>query len=114
MEYQDKMYPNYIYYETPKLVNVGLKNEKLTEEEQERYNKEERFYYTVQEILFTEVIVDQDKVKQSLTQQWDPDIFAKKPYHKSFWDNYNTLLESEEDEQLIKDLTKRSSLFNKE
>lgn len=114
MEYQDKMYPNYIYYETPKLVNVGLKNEKLTEEEQERYNKEERFYYTVQEILFTEVIVDQDKVEQSLTQQWDPDIFAKKPYHKSFWDNYNTLLESEEDEQLIKDLTKRSSLFNKE
>ena len=26
---------------------------------------------------------------------------------------YNTLLESEEDEQLIKDLTKRSSLYNK-
>ena len=25
MEYEDKMYPNYIYYETPKLVSVGQK-----------------------------------------------------------------------------------------
>ena len=114
MEYQDKMYPNYIYYETPKLVNVGLKNDQnLTEEEQERYNKEERFYYTVQEILFTEIILDEEKLSQVNTANWDPDIFAKKPYHKSFWDSYNTLLESEEDEQLIKDLTKRSSLYNK-
>ncbi|WP_281846993.1 carboxypeptidase-like regulatory domain-containing protein [Olleya namhaensis] len=112
MEYQDKMYPNYIYYETPKLVNVGYKpTGKINKEEEALFNKEERFYYTVQEILFTEIIQDPEVVEAALQQDWDPDIFSVKPYNKLFWDNYNTLLESEEDEKLIKDLTKRSSLF---
>jgi len=112
MEYQDKMYPNYIYYETPKLVNVGYKSsEKITDEEKERYNKEERYYYTVQEILFTEIVVDETVVAQSQEKEWDADIFSIKPYDKDFWENYNTLLESEEDEKLIKDLTRRSTLF---
>ncbi|RAJ13378.1 carboxypeptidase-like regulatory domain-containing protein [Olleya aquimaris] len=112
MEYQDKMYPNYIYYETPKLVNVGYKPKgKIDKEEEALFNKEERYYYTVQEILFTEIIQDEEIVAQSLEQDWDADIFSKKPYDKEFWENYNTLLESEEDEKLIKDLTKRSTLF---
>ncbi|WP_397363402.1 carboxypeptidase-like regulatory domain-containing protein [Olleya sp. R77988] len=112
MEYQDKMYPNYIYYETPKLVNVGYKpSGKINKEEEALFNKEERYYYTVQEILFTEIVQDQEKVAEALQQDWDPDIFSIKPYNKEFWENYNTLLESEEDEKLIKDLTKRSSLF---
>ncbi|MBT8260488.1 MAG: carboxypeptidase-like regulatory domain-containing protein [Bacteroidia bacterium] len=112
MEYEDKMYPNYIYYETPKLVNVGLKtDEKVTKEEEERYNKEERYYYTVQEILFTEIILDKDVVKQASELKWDSDIFASKPYNKTFWNNYNVLLESEEDEKLIQDLTKRAILY---
>ena len=111
-EYQDKMYPNYIYYETPKLVNVGLKtNEKVTEEEQSKYNKEERFYYTVQEILFSEVILDREKIDMALQYDWDMDIFSPKPYNKAFWNTYNILLESEEDQKLIQDLTKRASLF---
>ena len=112
MEYNDKMYPNYIYYETPKLVNVGLKtNEKLTEEEKSKYYNEERFYYTVQEILFSEIIEDDQIIKEALQGNWDSDIFSPKPYDKAFWKNYNILLESEEDEQLIKDLSKRASLF---
>lgn len=112
MEYKDKMYPNYIYYETPKLVNVGLKaTEKLTEEEKARYYNEERFYYTVQEILFSEIIEDDQIIAEALQQQWDADIFSQKPYNKEFWKSYNILLESEEDEQLIKDLSKRASLF---
>lgn len=113
MEYEGKMYPNYIYYETPKLVNVGAKptEPKRSIDEVVTYDKDERFYYTVQEILFTEVILDKEKVAQALTQKWDPDIFSVKPYNKDFWKNYNTLLESDEDEQLIQDLTKRSSLF---
>lgn len=112
MEYQDKMYPNYIYYETPKLVNVGLKtNEKVSKEEEERYNKEERYYYTVQEILFTEIILDKDQIQEKLNSSWDDDIFAPKPYNKTFWKNYNVLLESEEDEKLIQDLTKRATLY---
>ena len=110
-EYEDKMYPNYIYYETPKLVNVGKVQEGLTEAEEARYKKEERYYYTVQEILFSEVILDKDKVKEALQGKWDKDIFSPKPYNKEFWDTYNVLLESEEDEKLIEDLTQRASLF---
>lgn len=110
-EFQDKMYPNYIYYETPKLVNVGVKSqEKLTQEALTKYN-EERFYYTIQEILFSEVILEDDVVNKTLEKKWDADIFSAKPYNKEFWDNYNVLLESEEDEKLINDLTKRASLF---
>lgn len=110
-EYQEKMYLNYIYYETPKLVNVGYKPTKPGEIIEDQPNTDERFYYTVQELLFTEIIVDPEKVDGALQQSWDPDIFAVKPYNKEFWRNYNTLLESEEDEKLIQDLTKRSSLF---
>ena len=112
IEYQDKMYPNYIYYETPKLVNVGMKpTRRISKEEEDRYNKEERYYYTVQEILFSEIILDKDQIQESLQTKWDPDIFAAKPYDKAFWESYNILLESEEDEQLIEDLSKRASLY---
>ena len=112
MEYEDKMYLNYIYYETPKLVNVGFKSdEKVSDEEKARYHKEERYYNTVQEILFSEIILDSTKIDQALKNKWDSDIFSPKPYKKDFWKNYNVLLESEEDEKLIDDLTKRSTLF---
>ncbi len=113
MEYEGKMYPNYIYYETPKLVNVGSKptEPRKSIDETVTYDKDERFYYTVQEILFTQVILDKDKIEQALSQKWDSDIFSVKPYNKDFWKSYNTLLESDEDEKLIQDLTKRSSLF---
>lgn len=112
MEYNDKMYPNYIYYETPKLVNVGLKTtEKLTEEEKAKYYNEERFYYTIQEIVFSDIIEDKQIITEALKGAWDADIFSPRPYDKTFWKNYNILLESDEDEQLIKDLSKRASLF---
>ncbi|MGJ5642305.1 carboxypeptidase-like regulatory domain-containing protein [Formosa sp. S-31] len=111
MEYHDKMYPNYLYYETPKLVNVGKSSEGKTDEETEAYNKEERYYYSVQELLFTEIVVEPEDVAQEMDKPWDANIFSIKPYDKAFWKNYNTLLESEEDEQLIKDLTQRSTLY---
>lgn len=109
MEYQDKMYLNYIYYETPKLVNVGDRNanrEEVTEQERDL-----RFYYTVQEVLFTEIILEPRKVNEALNGSWDADLFSPKPYNKDFWKSYNTLLESEEDEKLIEDLTQRYSLY---
>lgn len=113
IEYNEKMYPNYMYYETPKLVNVGLKTDrKVTQKEIDRYNKEERYYSTVQEILFSEIILDKEIVKTELdSKPWNMDIFLSKPYNKEFWKNYNVLLESEEDEQLIDDLSQRASLF---
>ncbi|SHG48258.1 carboxypeptidase-like regulatory domain-containing protein [Winogradskyella jejuensis] len=113
IEYNDKMYPNYIYYETPKLVNVGLKTDrKVTQKEIDRYNREERYYSTVQEILFSEIILDKAIVKSELENKpWNMDIFLSKPYNKDFWKNYNVLLESEEDEEMIDDLSQRASLF---
>ncbi|MFD1063370.1 carboxypeptidase-like regulatory domain-containing protein [Winogradskyella litorisediminis] len=112
-EYNDKMYPNYIYYETPKLVNVGLKTDrKVSQKEIDRYNREERYYSTVQEILFSEIILDREIIRAELENKpWDMDIFQTKPYNKDFWKNYNVLLESEEDEQLIDDLSQRASLY---
>jgi len=109
MEYQDKMYPNYIYYETPKLVNVGDKTQRPNEVTKQ--DRDARFYYTVQEILFTEIILDPEKVSEAANLKWDPDIFTPKPYDKSFWKNYNTLLENEEEEKLIDDLTQKYSLY---
>ncbi len=113
-EFEDKMYPSYFYYETPKLVNIGdrssdklyKESEKLKEEE------EEQFYYTTQEILFTEIIQNPQEVKQELaTLSWDEDIFSPRVYNKDFWKNYNVLLESKEEEKLIMDLSQRADLF---
>ncbi len=65
------MYPNYIYYETPKLVNVGLKtNKKVSQKEIDRYNREERYYSTVQEILFSEIILDREIVQFELNSNY--------------------------------------------
>ncbi|MFB9054869.1 carboxypeptidase-like regulatory domain-containing protein [Formosa undariae] len=111
MEYDGKMYTNYVSYETPKLVNVGSKAAKSDDKEAEQRAKDERYYKTIQEILFTEIILDPEKIQSTLDGEWNSNIFSIKPYNKSFWDNYNTLLESKEDEKLILDLTKRSSLF---
>lgn len=112
MEYQDKMYPNYFYYETPKLVNIGDRSsDKEKNEELMGYDKDAQFYYTIQEIVFTEIIQDQTSIEQALQKEWSEDIFSSRPYNKEFWKNYNVLLESDEDEKLIQDLSKRASLF---
>ena len=107
------MYPNYYYYETPKLVNVGDRSSDkkyITEEEKKRL-KEEQFYYTIQEILFTEIIHEPDLISEELQKTWSDDMFLQRPYNKEFWENYNILLESEEEEKLVQDLSKRATLF---
>jgi len=113
MEYEDKMYLNYYYYETPKLVNIGDRSsDREKKEKEEGFDKDEQFYYTVQEILFTEVIRDSTIVSRTLQEnEWSEDIFSPKSYNKEFWKNYNVLLESDEEEKLIQDLSKRASLF---
>lgn len=113
-EFQDKMYPSYIYYETPKLVNIGDRSsDKLYKESDAlKEEEEEQFYYTTQEILFTEIIQDPTQVKKELTSSsWDQDIFSPRIYNKAFWKNYNVLLESKEESKLIQDLSQRADLF---
>lgn len=113
-EFEGKMYPSYMYYETPKLVNIGDRSsDKLYKESDKlKEEEEEQFYYTTQEILFTEIIQDPTAVKQALkTLTWSEDIFSQRPYNKAFWKNYNVLLESKEEEKLIMDLSQRADLF---
>ncbi len=107
----DKMYPNYIYYESPKLINVGDRSSDQNLDGAKPKDKDKLFYYTIQEMLFTEVIQDSARVEDALSREWSSDIFKSRPYNKEFWKNYNVLLESEEEEKLIQDLSKRASLF---
>ena len=112
-EYDNKMYPNYIYYETPKLVNIGDRSSDRTKTESAPgFDKGEQYYFTIQEILFTDIIQDKELIKEELQQnEWAADIFSQKPYNAEFWKNYNVLLESQEEEKLIQDLSKRATLF---
>ncbi len=112
-DYDGKMYPNYIYYETPKLVNTGDRSsDRIKTEAEPGFDKDEQYYYTIQEILFSDIIQDPELISQELQQNdWSADIFSSKPYNESFWKSYNVLLESKEEEKLIQDLSKRASLY---
>lgn len=115
MEYNDKMYPKYIYYETPKLVNAGDRSsDQIGKDGKPTQDKTEFYYTTVQEIVFTEIIEDDTLIKEELATVWSEDIFSPRPYHPAFWETYNVLLESEEEDQLIKDLSRRAGLFKEE
>ncbi len=112
MEYNGRMYPKYIYYETPKLVNAGDRSSDQTDKEGNPTQDKTEFYYnTVQEIVFTEIITDPELIKEERSKQWSEDIFSPQPYHPEFWEDYNVLLESKEEEKLIRDLTLRAGLF---
>ena len=110
-EYDGKMYLSYVFYETPKLVKIGDRSSDLVEKEAIEKDKEERYYTTIQEILFTEIILNPEWIQQEIQKEWSDDIFSPRPYNKEFWKNYNVLLESDEEEQLIQDLSNRASLF---
>ncbi|HLW31371.1 MAG TPA: carboxypeptidase-like regulatory domain-containing protein [Aequorivita sp.] len=112
-EYDGKMYPNYIYYETPKLVNIGDRSsDRDKTESAPGFDKGEQYYFTVQEILFTDIVQDPTLIEEELKDnEWSADLFSSKPYNADFWKNYNVLLESQEEEKLIYDLSKRATLF---
>lgn len=112
-EYNGKMYPNYFYYETPKLVNTGDRSSERTKTESAiGFDKDEQYYFTIQEILFSDIIQDPELIEEELRDnQWTADIFSPKEYNAAFWKNYNVLLESQEEEKLIMDLSKRATLF---
>jgi hypothetical protein len=112
MEYEGRMYPKYIYYETPKLVNAGDRSSDQVDKDGNPTQDKNDFYYnTVQEIVFTEIIRDEEIIRVERSKEWSEDIFSPRPYHPEFWENYNVLLESKEEEKLIRDLTMRAGLF---
>tara|TARA_B100000795_G_scaffold260133_1_gene235700 strand:+ start:2669 stop:4090 length:1422 start_codon:yes stop_codon:yes gene_type:complete len=112
MEFEGKMYPKYIYYETPKLVNAGDRSsDQIGKDGKPTQDKKDFYYNTVQQIVFTEIITDKELIDQERSKQWSEDIFSPQAYHPAFWKNYNVLLESEEEGKLIRDLTMRAGLF---
>src|SRR5690606_12533112 len=98
IEYNDKMYLNYVFYETPKLVNPGDRSsDRERRESAPGFDKGAQYYYTIQEILFTDIIQDPAFVTTALrNKNWSADLFSPRPYNAAFWKNYNVLLESEE------------------
>src|SRR5690554_492367 len=115
-DFEDRMYPNYLYYETPKLVNIGDRSsEREKTESAPGFDKGEQYYFTIQEILFSDIIKDPEILAEEYrNNQWSADIFSPKPYNADFWRDYNVLLESEEEEKLIYDLSKRATLFEEQ
>lgn len=113
LEYDGKMYLNYVSYETPKLVNTGDRSsEREKTESQPGFDKGSQYYYTVQEILFTDILEDENQVRAELNEKkWVADLFSPGTYNAAFWEDYNVLLESEEEEKLIRDLSRRAALF---
>jgi len=113
-EYNDKMYPNYIFYETPKLVKIDRSREMEAKGKEVDLDRDRQYYYTIQELLFNEIIEDPELVSEALEQTtWNEDLFVPRPYNEDFWKTYNVLLESREEEKLIRDLTKRATLFQR-
>lgn len=115
-DFEDKMYPNYMYYETPKLMNIGDRSsEREKTESAPGFDKGEQYYFTIQEILFSDIVKDTEVLGEELRDnKWSADIFSPKPYNSEFWSDYNVLLESEEEEKLIYDLSKRATLFEEQ
>ena len=76
MEYQGKMYPKYIYYEHPKLVNAGDRSsDQLDKDGMPTQDKADFYYNTVQEIVFTEIIRDPDAYKWTTLKYLDRRYF---------------------------------------
>jgi len=101
-EYNGKMYLNYFSCSVPKSLGIIPKVD---------YNNKDEYYYTKQEILFTEVVTNKEKVdKIILNQSWDDNLFAPRSYNKKFWKNHTILLENREQKKMIKDLEKKVKL----
>ena len=79
-----------------------------------RLNKKtnpEDHYFSKQEILFTEIITQESEMNKYLvSKNWNDNLFLPRVYNEQFWDNYNILLESKEQQKLILDLEKKISL----
>jgi len=100
------MYLYYLKIKKPKVLNLR----RLIESKEAR-TKPESFYFTTEEILFTEFIFDPEIIQSKNNEVWQEKLFGKQhPYNYTFWKNYNTLLETKEQEKLINDLEKKVSL----
>ncbi|MCV6628675.1 MAG: carboxypeptidase-like regulatory domain-containing protein [Flavobacteriaceae bacterium] len=99
IKYKDihgKMYPYYISFKVPKQNRSALRINKVEEDQ--------LYYYSHEEVLFTNFTTDESKIKESKQKVWDDKLFKPFVYNPKFWSNYDILLESEYEKQMRKDL----------
>lgn len=67
-----------------------------------------------QEVLFTKITTQNQEINNITKNStfWNDNLFFKRKYNSSFWDNQTFLLESKEQQKLILDLEKKVSLKN--
>lgn len=112
IEINGRMYPKYISYEKPKILNRFAKIVRELSEKGNNVNPE-NYYFSKQEVLFTEIITEEDKInKLMVNKHWNNDLFSPRKYNEEFWKDYTILLESKEQLKLILDLEKKVSLKN--
>ncbi|WP_445957779.1 carboxypeptidase-like regulatory domain-containing protein [Yeosuana sp.] len=108
IDFDGKMYPKYLSVISPKgnrfIESLDGLNPKET------IIDEELHYFTKEEILFNEHIIKKEVIDEYLKKSWDDNLFISRKHNSNYWDNYNILLESEGELELIKDLEKNVSL----
>lgn len=99
IDFNGKMYMNYLYFKTPKINRLG---------DVFRKSKETDIHYFVEEeIMFTEFLTNRNEVLEKLNQTWDNKLFGSdKKYNKDFWTNHNFIPNTPEQEKMIKKLEK--------
>ena len=104
-EFNNKMYPAYVSYKSFELSRLpsSFKNGGLLDGT-----------YSHDEILFSEIITNKEQIRRAskTLEAWDGNMFSKRAYNPIFWDDYNILIHSKEQQKLISDLEKKVSLKN--
>ncbi len=110
---QGNIYLNYFSYETPKILNFRFKPVDGEYSESNLLGKNDWYYFTKLEMLFTEISTDKTTIETEQNREtWDSDFFKQAPYNRQFWESYNVLPETNEQKKLIDDLEKNISLQN--
>lgn len=102
-----KMYPKYISYKVPKPFN---RLRSVFKNLEDKVSNSENYYFGQQEILFSEIITDRETIENNLQKSWNDDLFNPRQYNEEFWKDYNVLLESAQQQKMIKDLEKKIKL----
>lgn len=104
IEYEGKMYPKFISYKRPKWNRLS----KVMSDDIHNKVDDDTYYYSTQEIVFTEIIPNPKTAE--LPKNWNNDLFTPRAYNEAFWEKQNVLLETSEEQRMIKELQKKVKL----
>jgi len=96
-EINHKMYPVYLKLKTTKSHNL---NSNINSYAHNKPINPEDQYFQIQEVFFNEIITDQQVIANTDRTNWNNNLFSPRPYHKEFWDKFNSILETKEQKEL--------------